>query len=47
MNLSNLLPIIDDACGLRDLREQIGRADQPPLLGVNDAAKAPVIAALT
>ena len=47
MNLSNLLPIIDDACGLHDVREQIGRADQPPLLGVNDAAKAPVIAALT
>jgi len=43
MDLSNLLPAIEDACGLRDLRAS---ASAPAVLGVGDAAKAPVIACL-
>ena len=46
MKLSNLLPIIEEACGLRALPGRIGASSEPTLLGVTDAAKASVIAAV-
>jgi len=42
MDLSRLLPLIEDACGVRDLRASAAGT----VLGVGDAAKAPVIACL-
>src|SRR3990172_10181467 len=46
MDLSNLLPVIDDTCGLPALRERLEASGGPLVLGVSDAAKAAVIAAL-
>ena len=43
LNLSNLLPTIADACKLEGLRPDAG---EPVVLGVPDAAKAPVIAGI-
>ena len=42
MNLSNLLPTIEAACGLSALRP----SGEPLVLGVSDAGKAPVVAGL-
>ncbi len=46
MDLSNLLPTIEEACGLRSPRERPAGATEPTVLGVNDAAKAAVVAAI-
>ncbi len=46
IDLSNLLPAIEDACGLRSLREGLRAAPEPAVLGVPDAAKAAVAAVL-
>jgi len=46
MDLSNLLPAIEDACGLRELRERLAGAGEALVLGASDAAKAPVLAGL-
>ena len=46
MDLSNLLPAIEDACGLRELLEPADERREPAALGLSDAAKAAVIAAL-
>ncbi len=46
MNLTSLLPTIDDACDLASVRERLAAASQPIVLGVMDAAKAAVAAAL-
>ena len=46
MDLSNLLQTIGDACGLPGLRQRLRTSDDAIVLGVTDAAKAPVIAGL-
>jgi transcription-repair coupling factor (superfamily II helicase) len=46
IDLSKLLPAIDDACALRDLRAKLGASREPVVVGASDAAKAAVIAAL-
>ena len=50
MNLSNLLPIIEDACDLQALRpsgqDGSSASRQPAVIGVSDAAKAAVVAGL-
>jgi transcription-repair coupling factor (superfamily II helicase) len=47
MDLSHLLPAIETACGLRDVRERVARsAEAVYILGVPDAAKPATIAAL-
>jgi transcription-repair coupling factor (superfamily II helicase) len=46
MDLSNLLPAIEDACGLRELRARLGASGEPIVLGISDAAKAAVVAAI-
>ena len=46
MNLSNLLPTIEAACGLSALRPSGGDPREPLVLGVSDAGKAPVVAGL-
>lgn len=46
MDLSKLLPTIDDACALGDLRARLASSREPVVLGVSDAAKAAVVAAL-
>ncbi len=46
IDLSELLPSIDSACGLRELRSGLGASGEPALLGVSDGAKAAVVAAL-
>ncbi len=47
MDLSNLLPIIDVACGLPALRERLANQSEPQIIGLSDAAKPAVIAALS
>ena len=45
IDLSNLLPAIEDACGLRALRERVDASRPgPTVLGVTDGAKAAVVA---
>ncbi len=46
MDLSNLLPAIENACGLRALRERLDTSREPLVLGVSGAAKGAVIAGL-
>ena len=50
MDLSNLLPAIEHACGLRTLhpsgRARLDASQEPTVLGVSDAAKAAVVASL-
>ena len=46
MDLSNLLPTIEEACGLPALRQQLDDARGSTVLGVSDAAKGVVVAAL-
>jgi transcription-repair coupling factor (superfamily II helicase) len=46
MDLSNLLPLIDDAAGLGAVRERVASGRGRAVLGVPDAAKAAVVAAL-
>ncbi|MCH8900837.1 MAG: transcription-repair coupling factor, partial [Chloroflexi bacterium] len=46
MNLSNLLPTIEAACGLSTLRPSGEDQREPLVLGVSDAGKAPVVAGL-
>jgi transcription-repair coupling factor (superfamily II helicase) len=46
IDLSKLLPAIDAACALGELRDRLGSSREPVVLGVSDAAKAAVVAAL-
>ncbi len=46
MDLSKLLPLIDRACRLRDVRDRAASSSEPIVLGLPDSAKSPVVAAL-